>query len=99
MNTEMKNHALDDGALETVAGGVGDAYAPYTNGDLVRCYMGNTGDGFSIYQLGRVKCYIEDEEGLNYNVELGGKDVKTGELYFTGEFRLFRVSQLKPYNG
>lgn len=96
MNMEMKDHALDDGALENVAGGTGDAYAPYTNGNLVYYPAGKSDDG-SAYQVGRVKCYIEDEEGFNFNVELGSK--VNGELHFTGEFRLFRANELRPYNG
>lgn len=97
----MENNAnmIPEEELEAVSGGAGNPYAPYNNGDLVNCLVGNTSRGGSIYQVGRVKCYAEDEEGLDYNVEMGGINTKTHELYFTGEFRRFRVNQLSPYIG
>lgn len=96
---ENKNNMIPEAELEQVSGGHGNGYAPYFNGDLVWCHVGTTAQGGRIDQVGRVLCYAEDEEGLCFNVELGGINEKTRELYFTGEFRKFRTNQLSPYNG
>lgn len=96
---ENRNNMIPEEELKNVSGGTGNGYAPYFNGDLVWCHVGNTSRGGSINQVGRVICYAEDEEGFAFNVELGGINTNTKELYFTGETRLFRTNQLSPYNG